>query len=333
MKVFIILLFSVLCCSSCEKILFEKDFISQHPMHNFEYLWQECHEKYAYFELKKVDWEQIKIDYAQKVYVGMSEDSLFEVLGAMLNTLQDDHCNLFSDFKTSFYGVDYLSQKNFDWRTIVDYYITPNHSITGPFSHNFIRNNELGYLRLSSFSGAISTEHLNFLFHRYKDTRGLILDVRENGGGAIPNVFALLSRFVDSETLVYYSRIKKGVEHNNFTQAAPVFVQPFDGIRYDKPVAILTDRGTYSSGSLLCLAAKALPNLFLVGDTTGGGLGMPNGGQLPNGWTYRFSVTQSLTLDKKPDFEQGVPPDVPVLLDWNNLTSDEILDRAILELL
>ncbi|MFK7797239.1 MAG: S41 family peptidase [Aureispira sp.] len=333
MKAFVIILLAILCCSSCEKILFEQDFANQHPMHNFEYLWQECHEKYAYFELKNVDWEQVKIDYAQQVYAGMSEDSLFDVLGAMLNTLQDDHCNLFSDFKTSFYGVDYLSQKNFDWRTIVDYYITPNHYLTGPFSHNFIHNNELGYLRLSSFSGAINDEHLDFVLQRYQDTRGLILDLRENGGGAIPNVFALLRRLIDNKTLVYYSRIKKGIEHNDFTSATPVFVQPFDGIRYDKPVAILTDRGTYSSGSLLCLAAKALPHLFLVGDTTGGGLGMPNGGQLPNGWTYRFSVTQSLTLDKKPDFEQGVPPDVPVLLDWNNLTRDEILDRAILELL
>jgi hypothetical protein len=333
MKPLFLILVFVVCFSSCEKILFEKDLLSQHPMHNFEYLWQECNEKYAYFDLKNVDWEQVKIDYAPKIYVGMSEDSLFEVLGAMLNTLQDDHCNLFSDFRTSFYGVDYLSPKNFDWRTIVDHYITPNHLLTGPFSHNFIHNNELAYIRLSSFSGVITAEHLDFILDRYKDTRGLILDLRENGGGAIANVFALLSRLVDSKTLVYYSRIKNGVEHNNFTNATPVFVQPYNGIRYSKQVAILTDRGTYSSGSLLCLAAKALPNVLLVGDTTGGGLGMPNGGQLPNGWTYRFSVTQSLTLDQKPDFEQGVPPDVPVWWDWNNLIHDEILDRAILELL
>ena len=78
---------------------------------------------------------------------------------------------------------------------------------------------------------------------------------------------------------------------------------------------------------------KALPNVVQIGDTTGGGLGAPNGGQLPNGWEYRFSVTQALTLDLSPDYEDGVPPDVVALLDWNDLTTDdEILERAIEEL-
>ncbi len=66
--------------------------------------------------------------------------------------------------------------------------------------------------------------------------------------------------------------------------------------------------------------------------TTGGGLGLPNGGQLPNGWTYRFSITQALTLDKNPNYENGVPPDIRVLFNWKDLTKDEILERAIAEL-
>lgn len=105
-----------------------------------------------------------------------------------------------------------------------------------------------------------------------------------------------------------------------------------DGPRYLKKVVVLTDRGTYSAGSFTALGTKAIPNMVLIGDTTGGGLGMPNGGQLPNGWTYRFSITQSLTLDKKPDYENGVPADIPVSFDWSDLTKDEILEAAIAEL-
>lgn len=63
-----------------------------------------------------------------------------------------------------------------------------------------------------------------------------------------------------------------------------------------------------------------------------GGLGLPNGGQLPNGWTYRFSISQALTLDFNPAYENGVPPNISVSFDWNDLTKDEILERAILEL-
>ncbi len=333
MKFLTIILISCLLLVSCEKAFFEADLASTAPMDNFEYLWKECNEKYSYFELKGIDWDMVKIAYAAKVYEGMTDDSLFNVLGGMLTELQDDHANLFSDFNTSFYGVEYLGQDNFDWRILVDNYLSQDYYISGPFAHDFLEHDQIGYIRLSSFSEEIKVENLDFILERYKDTKGLILDLRENGGGAIANVFNILSRFVASESLVNYSRIKTGSGHHEFSTPEPVIVQPFNGIRYNKPIAVLTDRGTYSSGSLLALATKALPNMTLIGDTTGGGLGMPNGGQLPNGWTYRFSVTQSLTLDKKPDFENGVPPDINILLDWSDRTKDEILDRAILELL
>jgi len=329
----IYLLLSSLFLLSCETVFFEANLASTSPRNNFEYLWGECNEKYAYFELKNIHWDNVRTEYAAKIYEDMTDDSLFNVLGGMLTELRDDHANLFSNFNVSFYGVEYLAQDNFDWRIIVDHYLSQDFYISGPFSHSFLEDEQIGYVRLASFSEELKEENLDFILNRYKDTKGLILDIRENGGGAIANVFKILSRFVETETLVNYSVIKAGPEHDDFSTPEYVMVQPYDETSYNKKVAVLTDRGTYSSGSLLSLATKALPNMFMVGDTTGGGLGMPSGGQLPNGWTYRFSVTQSLTLDKKPDFENGVPPDVYVLFDWANLTKDEILDRAIAELL
>jgi len=329
----ILLAFTLPLVTSCEKILLEDDFASTNPHESFEYLWNQCNEKYAYFDLKEVDWDAIKAAYSNKIYEGMSEDSLFNVLGGMLKELKDDHANLISNFNTSFYGVEYQAQDNFDWRLIIDHYIGQDYYLSGPFAHNFIANGEIGYIRLSTFADPIESQSLDFILDRYKSTEGLILDLRENGGGAISNVFQILSRLVESETLVYYSRIKAGVGHDDFTDASAAYVQPYDGVRYTKNVMVLTDRGTFSSGSLLALATKALPQVSLVGDTTAGGLGIPNGGQLPNGWTYRFSITQTLTLDKKPDYENGVPPDINIQFAWSNLERDEILEAAINELL
>jgi C-terminal processing protease CtpA/Prc len=225
-----------------------------------------------------------------------------------------------------------LGQDNFDWRIVVDQYLTQDYYLSGPFSHDFITGQNIGYLRLSSFPGTIDASNLDFILERYADTEGLILDLRENGGGAIADVFTLLRRFVETETILQYTRIKTGPGHSDFSEPQAVYLQPYSGIRYTKKVVVLTDRGTYSSGSLFALATKALPHVVLLGDTTGGGLGMPNGGQLPNGWTYRFSVTQTLDLNQSEAFENGVPPDVGVLFDWNDRSADEILDRAILEL-
>ncbi|WP_438423033.1 S41 family peptidase [Aquimarina macrocephali] len=317
---------------SCEKALFENDLASTNPKDNFEYLWNECNEKYSYFDVKNIDWDVVKSEYSAKIYDGMSQDSLFKVLGGMLTELRDDHTNLISNFNVSTFRVDYLGQDNFDWRIIEDHYLNRDYYITGPFLHNFLDNKEIGYVRFPSFPGTVDAKNLDFVLNRYKNTKGLILDMRENGGGAVTDIFAILSRFVERRTLVNYSRIKSGPGRNDFSEAEPVYVSPYNGIRYENKIVVLVDRGTYSAGSFFSLATKALPNITLIGDTTGGGLGLPNGGQLPNGWTYRFSITQALTLDKSPDYENGVPPDIEALVDWGDLTKDEVLERAILEL-
>lgn len=332
MKTTFLLLTVLFLAASCEKALFEKDQATKNPFENFEYLWNEIDQKYAYFELKGVDWNAGHDKYEARLYDGMTDDSLFNVLGAMMNELQDDHSNLMADFNRSFYGRKFDEADNFDWHIIVNHYIGNGYHRSGPFSHAFLDNGELGYVRFPSFSGEIYDYNFDYVLDRYKDTKGLILDLRENGGGSAGEVFELLDRFIEQETTLYYSRIKNGPGHNDFSEAEAAVIEPYDGPRYLKKVAVLTDRGTYSAGSFTALGTKAIPNMVLIGDTTGGGLGMPNGGQLPNGWTYRFSITQSLTLDKKPDYENGVPADIPVSFDWSDLTKDEILEAAIAEL-
>jgi hypothetical protein len=318
---------------SCERILFEEEMATKDPVANLEYLWTQCNEKYSYFAVKDIDWDQIKLEYAGKIYNGMSQDSLFNVLGSMLNELRDDHANLKSNFNLSFYGVEYLAQDNFDWRVITDNYLSQSYYTSGPFIHDFLAEGQIGYVRFSSFTGTVDNKNLDFVLERYQNTTGLILDIRENGGGATSDIADLMGRFVEEKTLVYYSRVKSGPGMDDFSEPLPVYAIPYEGIRYNNKVAVLTDRGTYSAGSITALATKALPKVILVGDTTGGGLGLPNGGQLPNGWTYRFSVSQTLTLDKSPEYENGVPPDIQVFFDWTNLKRDEILERGIRELL
>jgi C-terminal processing protease CtpA/Prc len=57
---------------------------------------------------------------------------------------------------------------------------------------------------------------------------------------------------------------------------------------------------------------------------------VPNGGQLPNGWTYRFSVTKTITPDGN-NFENGIPPDVAIWMQDNSVNNgiDDIIERGI----
>lgn len=320
--------------SSCEKVLFEPEQeFSRDPFENFEYLWEQCNTKFSYFELKKIDWEAVKENYAAKLYKGMSDDSLFSVLGGMMNELKDGHSNLISGADLSFFGIPYLGQDNFDWRIIEDNYLSQDYHRTGFFQHDFIADGQVGYIRFPAFAG-VTPDQMKYLLNRYAATQGLIFDLRENGGGFAADITTILGGFIKKRTLVHYNRRKNGPGKDDFSTSEPVYIDPLEGVTpYTKKVAVLTDRGTYSAGSFFALDTKAIPNLVTLGDTTGGGLGLPNGGGLPNGWTYRFSIDQALTLDKDPSYEQGVPPDIPVLFDWNDRTRDEVIERALQELL
>lgn len=328
-KWIIILLFFPL-LSACEKLMFEENKQSTDPYDNFDYLWKECDEKYSFFKYKNINWEQIRDEYRSKLYTEMSDDSLFKVMGAMMSKLRDDHANLISDFNVSFYGVHKKGPDNFDGRILEDHYLPENYYNSGPFQHAFISGDSIAYVRLAAFPGSVDDKNLDFIINRYKNTKGIIFDIRENGGGRISDIYNIMSRFVDNKTLIYYSRLKNGPGYDDFSESKPVYLEPSEP-SYLKKVMVLTDRGTYSAGSFTALATKAVPNMTLIGDTTGGGLGLPNGGQLPNGWTYRFSVTQTLDLDYQ-NHETGVPPDITVYFDWSDRSNDEIIERAIEEI-
>lgn len=333
MKHFIyFIIVSSLILTSCGELIYGEDLESTSAQENFDYLWTECSERYTFFELKEIDWEEVRVRYQAQITEGMDEVELFDVLAKMLNELKDGHVNLISNFNVSFFPVQQLGQDNYDARIIQDNYLPSNYLISGPFIHDFIANGEVGYLRYGSFTGSISETNLGFILERYAETKGLILDLRENGGGAVSDVYAMLSRFVNEEKVVARSRIKSGPGIDDFTDLQDAIVEPTTGKRYMKKVIVLVDRGTYSAGSFFSLATKEIPNLILMGDYTGGGLGAPNGGELPNGWEYRFSITQTLDLDGN-NYENGVPPDIEAFIDWSDRTKDEVIERALEELL
>ena len=328
----ILLILSVFLLLSCEKVLFRKDKGSTNALENFDYLWGEIDKKYSYFELKNIDWNQVRDTYRPMLNDNSSETELFTVLAAMLNQLRDDHTNLISPFNISSYNVALTGDKNFRSRTIQEFYM-PDPWRTGSLTHDFLSNEKVGYIRYSSFMNDFSDAQMDLVLDRYKNTEGLILDLRENGGGSIFNVPKLLGRFTETKTLVGYSVTRNGSGHTDFGDRESFYITPAKGLKYMKPVIVLIDKGSYSATTFFALATKAFPNITLMGDATGGGGGLPNGGQLLNGWTYRFSISQLLDLNGNNYAEDGVPADINASFNWSDLTKDEILDKAIDEII
>ena len=306
--------------TSCERAFMEQDEPSN-PVNVFDYLWNQVDQQYAFFDVKNMDWDSVREVYRPMVNDNMSNDSLFRVCAAMLNTLQDGHTNLISGFDVSRNDSVYYkmyAEKNIDENVVLLNYLTVNHHTTGSFMHNAIRNGAVAYIRYSSFSDYISEGSLKYLVNRYKNCKGMVIDLRQNSGGSISNIAALLSIFDNHKQLLYQCQAKSGPAHDAFADALTVYAADSSILgknnAYTKPVAVLIDRGSYSATSFFAICTMAYDNIRLFGDYSGGGLGLPNGGVLPNGWTYRFSTTRTLAIDGQ-NYENGVPPDVRVLLD------------------
>ena len=331
--IFILACLLAVAFTSCEKAFMKPD-ESNDPVNVFEYLWTRVDQLYTYFDIKGVDWDSVHAVYRPMVYDEMSDDSLFSVCAAMLNTLRDGHTNLFSDFDVMRSDtISYwMSEYNcFDDNVILQHYLTLVYHQTGSIKHNAIRDGKVAYLRYSSFSSSITDDDLKYVVNRYKDCDGIILDLRQNGGGSVTNMYTLVSMFDCHGQPLFTSQHKAGTAHNDFTAPETSYAPSSSCLDepYTKPVAVLIDRGSYSATSHFAICTQAFDNVKTFGDYSGGGLGLPNGGMLPNGWVYRFSCTRSIALDGG-NYENGVPPDVRVRLDPAAVASgkDNIIETA-----
>ena len=308
--------------TSCERAFMEAN-ESAKPVNVFDYLWNKVDQQYAFFDVKGVDWDSVREVYRPMVNDEMQLDSFFHVCASMLNTLKDGNTNLISAFDVSHNDSVYykmVAEKNIDEQVVVLNYLTINYHTTGSLNHNAIRDGKVAYIRYASFMDAVTTDNLIYLTNYYSDCKGMILDLRQNGGGSIDNIRQLLSIFDNHGQPLYQTQIKSGPEHDAFTELTTVYADSinyndvFTEPAYTKPVAVLIDRGSYSATSFFALCTMGYDNIRLFGDYTGGGLGLPNGGALPNGWTYRFSITRTLDMEGH-NYENGVPPQERVLLD------------------
>lgn len=315
---------------SCEKVFMDPD-AKKDPVSIFEEVWTFTDRNYSFFEEKGIDWDAVYDAYRPLISDEMGSIELFDVCADMLYHLRDGHVNLLSSFDRSRYWEWYLDRpENFYYSVIERHYFKGNQRYVGPLQFVFLRNN-IGYVYYGSFANPVSEGNLNLILNSLGNSPGLIIDVRHNGGGSPTNARDIASRFTEEQVFIGTNYIKNGPGHEDF-RSERVYLEPHDGIRYDGPVVVLTNRKSYSATTYFAQYMRNLANVTLVGDTTGGGGGLPAFCDLPNGWLLRVSSTRFLNPEGE-SIEPGVPPhivaEIPPPGNENDLTRDEILETAI----
>ena len=312
----IIPLFSVLAVASCVD---EEEF-SDSAEGNFEALWKIMDERYCFFGYKAdeygLDWNEVRARYGRQVDDMMTSDQLFEVLGNMLGELRDGHVNLYSPFDNARYWSwkeDYPA--NFS-DSLLRRYLGTDYKIASGLQYRKLDDN-IGYVYCSSFQNGIGDGNLDEVLYYLAPCTGLILDVRDNGGGQLTMAEKLAARFTGESICVGYMSHKTGPGHDDFSEPKEQILKPSSGIRWYKKVVVLANRGVFSAASEFVKYMKCCPNVTVVGDRTGGGAGMPMSSELPNGWAVRFSACPMYDKDMRCT-EFGIEPDYNV-----GLTDDD----------
>ncbi len=316
--------------TSCHKIEERAD----DPRGNFEALWSILDEHYCFFREKGVDWDQVHDKYARRIGSEMTREELFIVCADMLDELRDGHVNLSAPFNTSYYRKwwsDY--PQNFNKRLIEESYFNFNYRQSSGMMYGLLENN-IGYIYYESFSATVGEGNLDYALNFLAAARGLIIDIRDNGGGSLTNVETLVARFIDRPTLVGYISHKTGPGHDDFSEPYAITYNPAGPgrVRWAKPVVVLTNRSTFSAANNFASVMKLLPGVRIAGATTGGGSGMPYSSEIPCGWSVRFSACSMLDANGV-STEGGVTPTEGCAVDMDPQDAlngkDTMLEKAM----
>lgn len=335
--------------------------LSRDAVTNFDAFWYGVSDNYMFFPYHTLNWDDVYTQYRPKITASMSETDLRNVILEIMNKLIDGHKALVIEDES--YGVfteeyinkhplvltDSIVTANYiDTSIIIRYAFQENSSFFQEGYLSRMKNNKsIAYFRYYTFRNAFEfaeqndnlKENLNIL-QRSSSYNGLILDLRQNGGGDAIAFKNLVAKFVQGSYNWGFSKFRLSRDRYDATPfiSEVIDADVKDNVYFTKPLVILTDRYSFSAAEVTALALRNLPNVVIIGDTTGGAQGpiSPNKDytgnfKMPNGWVVQLA--QKATFDKNKNiFEgQGLPPDIYVKPSPTAAAEgrDNVLDRAV----
>ncbi|HEX8058844.1 MAG TPA: S41 family peptidase [Novosphingobium sp.] len=202
----------------------------------------------------------------------------------------------------------------------------------------------IAYIALDQFENDRDVKAFELALPEILGAKGLVIDVRRNGGGSSKFGMAVLSYltkapiagtrgFVRGEEA--YTRAQGG----GYVKWSPV---PGNGELYRAvreqvftgPVAVLTGAQTFSAAEDFTAAYKIMERGIIVGEATGGSTGQPLRFDLPGGGKARICIKRDVYPDGTSFVGKGIVPDIEVRETVASLRAgrDPVVERALAEL-
>ena len=327
------ILFSIL-VYSCEDV-FVNPATSNQNMEDFNSVWNRANEVYPFFELKKIDWDSVYVVYHPRVEAARGDEFYF-VLNDLLTELKDGHINYSTD--GGGIVVPYIPQRSLKDRDayspfVVRKYVESELLLTKSKTTEYgITSDNIGYIYLSTFGKKYLLDEFAGVINYLKNTKGLIIDLRNNTGGDLINVMAVVSWFI-TEPLEFPKIYYLG------EQRETPLIQPQGYFTYTNAVVVLINGSSFSSAEIASEVFKQLINVTVIGDTTAGACGSSSGRssatnkkyKLPSGKTVNIPTGYVLKYNGEHIEWNGVSPDIRVEQTKNDIINgiDKQLEFAI----
>lgn len=177
---------------------------------------------------------------------------------------------------------------------------------------------------------AIAGKFIGKALYELRNTKGIILDLRFNGGGFDLVSLELLKHFVKAKTLMFS---KQAWTEKGLTKKQLIFAGP-SAPTYLAPVVLLSSNSTASAAETFTMGTMSLPNFKRVGCKTEGIFSDALPKKLPNGWEFTLS-NEIFTSASGQNLENiGIAPHVYAGAEdlKTIMTSDAAFEAAVREL-
>ena len=168
----------------------------------------------------------------------------------------------------------------------------------------------IGYIQIMSFIGSTTSNEFLEALEKTQNTDGLILDLRGNPGGLLPNAVFIANLFIPE------GKIVSVVGRNGFKQDLSAQKTNFT---VNKPLVVLIDHSSASASEILSGALKDYNKAKLIGTTTYGKGMVQEVLALPNETGLNLTIAKYLTPNGTDINKKGIEPDINVELTLDDL--------------
>jgi Peptidase family S41/Tricorn protease C1 domain len=297
----------------------------------FDSFWNKFDANYSYFDYKGIDWSVLRLGFASRAKSAPTEAALVELLTLMVAPLRDVHVTFIDPTGAELPSMVPGSPANFDAGISKQLLSSTDYEQATPY-FGYGRLRGIGYIRINQWADStVSSADLDAALAHFKGDPNLIVDVRMNRGGDDSLAYKFAARFNTANRIVGYFKVRNGQAHADFDPEVARILGVRGPFQFTGRVLVLAGRSSFSANESFISAMRELPDVTIVGDTTGGGSGDPQTFDLGGGYRYTVSRWIEYTADRRVIEWNGIPPDLFVLWDSALVKQgrDPVLETAL----